>query len=38
MEIVVTIIMLLVGLSFMLKLTFHGAAGKVVLCLVGAFS
>lgn len=28
--------MLLVGLSFMLKLTFHGAVGKVVLCLVGA--
>lgn len=36
METVVLIIFCMVGLNFMLRLTFHGWAGRTVLCLVAA--
>lgn len=36
MEIVVMIIMVMVGFSFMLKLTFHGLAGQIALAAVAA--
>lgn len=34
MEIVVLIIMLLIGLNYVLKLTYHGVVGIIILCLI----
>lgn len=36
MEIVIVIIMLLVGFNFVLKLTYHGIIGKILLCAIAA--
>lgn len=36
MEIVVMIIMAMVGFSFLLRLSYHGWAGRVILCLIAA--
>ncbi|MDE6541380.1 MAG: hypothetical protein K2L74_05155 [Muribaculaceae bacterium] len=38
MELVVLVTMLLVGLGFALKLTFHGPAGRLALCAVAALT
>lgn len=36
METLVIIIVCMVGFNFMLKLTWHGIAGKIALCIIGA--